>query len=390
MRPPLRVLFIVFNQPGRGTYWRAFHLGRMLATRRHRVTLMATAPRARWRVTGVEVEGVHLVEMPDLLARSLRSGWDMWAVARRLVWLRERRFDIVHAFEARPTVVYPGLAAQRAGAKLIMDWCDWLGRGGSVEERPNPLVRAVLRRAETYFEERFRTRAAGTTVINRFLGRRAEALGVPRDSILLLRNGCDTNVPPMDPQTAKRAAGLPEGGPVVGYIGSIYPRDAELMARAFRRVRRVRPDARLLLVGHFNRDIERLLGGADGLIRVGPVATEMIAPYLSAAEVCWLPLCDSGANRGRWPMKLSDYMAVGRPTVTTNVGELAEVVEGHGMGVVTRPDPHDFAAATVALLGDEERQRAMGQAARRAAEGEFSWERLTEGLEQHYSRAMGG
>jgi glycosyltransferase involved in cell wall biosynthesis len=66
------------------------------------------------------------------------------------------------------------------------------------------------------------------------------------------------------------------------------------------------------------------------------------------------------------------------------------VVEGHGMGVVTRPDPHDFAAATVALLGDEERQRAMGQAARRAAEGEFSWERLTEGLEQHYSRAMGG
>ena len=390
MRAPLRVLLIVFNQTGKGTYWRAFHFGRTLATRCHRVTLIATAPRARWRVTEVEVDGVHLVEMPDLLAGSLRSGWDIWALARRLAWLRGRRFDIVHAFEARPTVVYPALAAQHAGAKLIMDWCDWFGRGGSVEERPNPLVRAVLRPVETYFEERFRTRAAGTTVINRFLGRRAEALGVPRDSILLLRNGCNTSVPPMDPQAARRAAGLLEGGPIVGYIGGIYPRDAELMARAFRRVRLVRPAARLLLVGYFNRDIERLLGGAEGLIRTGPVATELIAPYLSAAEVCWLPLCDSGANRGRWPMKLGDYMAVGRPTVTTNVGDLAEVVEGHGMGVVTRPAPDDFAAATVALLGDEERQRAMGHAARRAAEGEFSWERLTGGLEQHYSHVMGG
>ena len=390
MRLPLRVLLIVFNQTGKGTYWRAFHFGRILATRRHRVTLMATAPRARWRVTEVEVEGVRLVETPDLLPGSLRSGWDMWAVARRLAWLRGRRFDIVHAFEARPMVVYPALAAQRTGAKLMMDWCDWFGRGGSVEERPNPLVRAVLRPVETYFEERFRTRAAGTTVINRFLGQRAEALGVPRGSILLLRNGCDTRVPPMDPQMARRATGLREGGPIVGHIGGIYPRDAELMAEAFRRVRHVWPEARLLLVGYFNRDIERLLGGAAGLIRAGPVGTESIAPYLSAAEVCWLPLCDSGANRGRWPMKLSDYMAVGRPTVTTNVGDLAEVVESHGMGIGTRPDPDELAAATVALLGDEERQRAMGQAARRAAEGEFSWERLTESLEQHYSHAMGG
>jgi glycosyltransferase involved in cell wall biosynthesis len=57
------------------------------------------------------------------------------------------------------------------------------------------------------------------------------------------------------------------------------------------------------------------------IFRTGPLAYDQINPYLSACDVCWLPLCDSGANRGRFPFKLGDYMAVGKPVVATAVGD---------------------------------------------------------------------
>src|SRR5688572_7545012 len=188
MRARWRSLLIVFNQLGQGTYWRAFHFGRTLAKRGHAVTLMATAPksRLRWRVRSLE--GLKLIETADLFTGSLRSGWDPLGAIRRSVWVKSQVFDVVHAFEARPLVLLPALTAQRAGAKLIMDWCDWFGRGGSVEERPNPIIRTLVRPVETYFEERFRVWADGTTVINSFLLQRAIELGVPSESILLIRN----------------------------------------------------------------------------------------------------------------------------------------------------------------------------------------------------------
>lgn len=385
----LRILLIVLNRAGQGTYWRAFHFGRCLRARGHAVTLLATAPVERLRVMAQVVDDVQVVAMPDLLPGALRSGWDPWAVARRLAWLRGRRFDVVHAFESRPVVIYPALAARRAGAKLVMDWCDWFGRGGSVEERPSAWMRAVLRPVETYYEEHFRRRADATTVINRFLAERAASLGVSRESILLLRNGTDTSQPVMARDAARRLVGLAESGPLLGFVGGIFTRDAELMARAFERLLLDCPDLRLLLVGHFNRDLEGMLGSSRGVLRTGPVSPEQLVAYLAAANVGWLPLRDSGANRGRWPMKLGDYMRAGLPTVSTAVGELADFVTRFGLGVAAPDEPEAFAAATLELLRDEERQSELGRAARRAAEGELSWETLTGQLEAAYARALG-
>jgi glycosyltransferase involved in cell wall biosynthesis len=380
----LRILMIVFNQAGRGTFWRAYYFGRSLAARGHSVTLLATSPDARLRLSERQVEGLRLVLAPDLLPGPLRSGWDLWNIARRLGWMAGRKFDIVHAFEARPAVLIPALVAQSSGARLVMDWCDWFGRGGSVEERPSRLIRLALGPIETFFEEHFRIRADASTVINRVLYKKAQALGVDPRSILLLRNGTKTDVPELTRVSAREQVGLPVQGAILGYVGGSYQRDAELMAGALEIVSRAKPDVRLLLAGYFNRDIEVLLTDPTSVIRTGPIQVDQLYTFLSACDVCWLPLRDTGANRGRWPLKLSDYMAVGRPVVATDVGDLAEIVGRHELGVITRDNPDDFAAATLALLANPIRQQALGQSARRAAEEVFNWDRLTDDLEQHY------
>jgi len=379
---------ILLNQVGKGTYGRAIYFSRTLVKRGYEVALMAISPQSRLHLREHDVDGVRLIETPDLLPGSLRSGWDMWDAFCRVQWLKGRSFDIVHAIETRPVVLLPALSAQRRGAKLVMDWCDWFGRGGSVEERPNRLMRAVLRPVETFFEEHFRTRADGTLVINPFLRDRAISLGVKPESIAVIRNGSDTDIVPLDRLIARRMVGLPAHDLLIGYVGNIYTRDAELMASAFNRVLRAAPNARLVLIGYFNRNIEPLLKDPSAIIRTGWVTSEQVFQYLGACDLCWLPLRDSGANRGRWPGKLNDYMAVGRPVVATGVGELADLVPRYQLGVATRDDAHDFAAHTLDLLADADQRQAIGETARRAAEEVFSWERMVDALEAFYRQVL--
>jgi glycosyltransferase involved in cell wall biosynthesis len=276
------------------------------------------------------------------------------------------------------------LIAHQNGASLFMDWCDWFGRGGSVEERPNLFVRALLCPTETFFENHYRTIADGTTVINSFLRQRAIDLGVKANKIRLIRNGSDISFQPIDRLVARRSLGLPLVDPIIGFVGGTFLKDAKFMAAAFNQVLEENPRVKLLLVGYFNRAIEKWVLNPESIIRSGPVDSVKLYTYLSTCDVCWLPLIDSGANRGRWPFKMNDYMTVARPVVATTVGEFNEIIQRYNLGITTPVDPELFAKGTLRLLGDEILAHNIGQNARQVAQNVFSWEKLTDELEAFY------
>ena len=391
-RPPWRILFVSFNMPwqGGGTFYRVIGFARHLARRGHQVTVVATSPDERWRVTRQTLDGVELLLTPALPAGKLRTGWDPYEVVRRMALLRRRTFDIVHGFESRPVVIYPALfASRRATTSLFLDWCDWFGRGGSVEARP-PLQRALLRPVETFFEEHFRTRAAGTTTINSVLRRRAEQLGVPAERIHWLPNGSELEkIRPLDRAQARAQLGLDPEAIYIGHLGQAFPEDAALLAAAFRAVHAHRPDARLLLIGNHKTDIAAYVGARSAIIETGFVDDEALNHYLGACDLLWLPLRDTLANRGRWPMKLSDYLSSGRPTVSTPVGDLTALFSGeHPVGRLAADDAQDFAQQTLGLLADEALCAQLGANARAQVVARFSWEQVTAELEAFYGRIM--
>jgi glycosyltransferase involved in cell wall biosynthesis len=384
---------LVFNPVGKGTYWRALHLARSLAKRGHDLTVLATPRQRRLRFASrADAQaGVTLVEAPDLLGGPWRLGWDPGNVVMRLTWVRKRQFDVVHAFESRPTVIFPALYGQRRGARLILDWCDWFGRGGSVEERPNRLMRSLLRPVETFFEERFRARADGATVINSLLQQRTMALGVAPEKILPLPNGSNVDeVRPIPQAEARRALGWPQDAPIVGYIGAIFPRDAVLMAQAFDKIRQAEPAAQLLLAGYCQIAVETLVKEPGAVRRTGPIAYDKINCYLSACDVCWLPLRDSGANRGRYPLKINDYMAVGKPVVATDVGDVADLIRRGKFGLLAPDRPDEVARQVVALLRNPAQREIMGRRARRLAESELTWDEIGGRLERFYQQILEG
>lgn len=390
----MRILMILFGMQGKGTYWRTLSLARGLARRGHQIAVLATSRthRLRFDVRPDAQVGVTLVESPDMLWGPLRSGWDLWDAMSRIIWSHKRQFDLVHAFESRPVSIIPALYWQRyRHTKLVLDWCDWFGRGGSVEERANPLVRIALRPVETFFEERFRAQADGTTVINTILRQKAIDLGVPPQKILLLRNGSDVErLYPRPQMEARRAVGLPADELIIGYVGVAFRKDAELMARTFDLICAAEPRARLLLIGYFNQPIEGLVSSPEAIYRSGRLRYDELGLYLAACDLCWLPLRDSGANRGRWPLKLNDYMAVGRPVVASAVGDLTMFLQQYPIGLLARDDPRDLADKVLALFGDSRQREAMGREARYLAETTFTWDHLSGELEYFYYKLLEG
>jgi len=382
------------NTKWRGTFFRAFHFARCLARRGHDVTVVTISESNRLRFRTENLQGVRVVESPDLLAGKGRTGWDPYDTIRRtLLALTGETFDIVHAFDCRPAVIVPALALKRfRGVKLVSDWADWWGRGGIIEERGR-ILRWTMGAVETFFEEFFRPFADGLTVTSRALQDRAAGLGIPRGRIRYIPSGADTEtIRPMDKIHSRKLLGLPENGPIVEFIGFVNY-DFDCMIRSFPFVQEAFPEATLLLVGQpspLTPKISKACGITRGIRETGVVPFEKLSVYLACADVLLLPFTDKICNIGRGPIKLGDYMAAGRPIVTQPVGDLRFVFdENEPIGVLAGDTPEEFGRAVCELLANPVRAERLGRNARRLAEERYAWPTLAAELERYYEGLLG-
>jgi len=358
----------------------------------HEVTIYTIHPSRRLDIEEKNIQGVRVVQFPDLLWGMGRSGWDPWDLWRRLRQLRRENYDLVHAFDCRPVVIHPALELKRRGIPFVIDWADWWGRGGVIEERKNPILKYGFSGIETWYEEHFRTQADASTVISTALFDRVVGLGVKPETVLKLVSGADIeNFQITDPKAVRKMLGLPLDAKILGFMGFVHY-DLELALRAFGRIYRRDSKAKLILAGKassLTRTIAREEGCEAGIIDYGPIAYDKLQNYLGAADVFLLPFARKQANIGRWPNKVGDYMAMGRPIVTSPVGEMERLFQANPIGKLAADTPDDYAAAAWELLTNPEACRAKGQAARAAAEKEYSWEFLALRLEKFYQQIMG-
>ena len=383
MPNPLKVLFIVHNSTRKGgAYYRGLNLGVSLARRGHDVTLMTIHPTERWRVIERELDGVKLVETPDMLWGIGRTGWDPWDTLQRTRWIRRHRFDVIHTVDTRPAVSMPALLGRKAaGAAWVADWTDWWGRGGATSERDGWLVKTFVGPLEQLFEEKPRPHADGTVVISHALGKRAQDMGINGSDILYLPPGTDpTSIRNTSIAKARTKCGLDATGSYVGYLGNIYQRDADLLFDTLRGLKA--QDTRLLMVGDPGCRVPEDLKARVTI--TGRLPFDGMLDHLSACNVLALPLSDTIANRGRWPSKINEFLAVGRPTVACDVGDVANLLRDHDIGLLVRPEAREFAARLDELLSDPGRAEAMGNRAREVARGVYSQDAIADKLETYY------
>ena len=358
----MKILFIVQNAVGQGTYLRAFELARELQQLGNEITILASAPGILNKTRSSNQDGIRIIAVSNLIGGPIQSGWDLYNLWARKWALAGERFDIIHGFETRPTVIYPALSHQRKGALLFLDWADWFGRGGSVEERPNPILRNLLRPVETYYENHFRDQACGTTVICETLKNRARNLGIDEAQLCLLYNGF--NLPgwaPITLEEAKAAVNIDKKLSTIGYLGSLFPNDAKLMAKSFNALNARYPETRLMHIGLSNYQVEKYLDDPASLIATGPVDFVTMMTCLSACEILWLPFHNTSANQGRFPLKFSNYLASGRAIVATDVGDIPKFIRKYSVGKVAKDDPQAIFDVVSELLDDPKLRKTYGE-----------------------------
>lgn len=372
--------------------WRVEGFARALARRGHDLTILCTANVERWRRHERTEHGVRFLTSPDLWWGRGRSGWDPWCAWHHRRTLRGLDYDLVHAFETRPATIHPLLAQlRRRPAPLVIDWTDWWGRGGLIVENRPRWYQLLLGGLETHYEESFRTRADATTVIARGLAGRAERLGVPPETIFWIPNGCRPEAVPVVPAPTHRASfGLPVDRFVVGASALDVKIGMDLIIDAVAIAARSRPDVLLMLTGTAADALAeraRQAGCGAHVRSLGVVPADRYIAALSCADVFFVPFLDRVANHGRWPGRVNDYLALGRPILTQPVGEMKRLLEAEPVGLLSAEAPAAIAAAIVELRDHADRRAALGAHARRLAETTLSWDALAPTMEAAYACA---
>lgn len=193
----------------------------------------------------------------------------------------------------------------------------------------------------------------------RFLVATSEEVG---RSLRRINRRADVTVVPFSLEPSHyRPAGL-DGPPRAGIIGTgDWPPTANaidrLLGRVWPRVRRLVPEAQLLIAGRATARPDSRSDGAAGVEFLGEVAT---APdFLSQLSLLLYP-----PSRGSGvKVKVLEAMACGVPIVTTPPG--AEGVAPND-GILVCGDDDDVATAAARLLVDADERRERGAAARAA------------------------
>lgn len=199
--------------------------------------------------------------------------------------------------------------------------------------------------------EVFRT-ADALAVVSDELAAYVTARGAAAGRVHVIRNAVDTarfhpQVPPAS------VPGIPDTAFVVGFSGSLKAwHGLDTLLPAFRALREVLPSAHLLVVGDGPRKawVEGYAAAAgleDAITLTGWVGHDDLPGLIARMDVATAPY---PAADGHYfsPLKLYEYLALGRPIVASHIGQTAQVL--HGTDAALLVPPGDPAALTGALL----------------------------------------
>ena len=138
-------------------------------------------------------------------------------------------------------------------------------------------------------------------------------------------------------------------------------------------------EASLLLIGPNDPGFEpaRLaaLAARPNVAALGPRRFEDLLPYLKAIDVGIVPYANTQFNRNSFPMKTFEYLAAGKPVVSTPLPAVRSLQTDL---VATAEAPAEFAAAVLAAAAEARDPDRV--AARRRFAGGHSWQVRAEQL----------
>ncbi|MDD1759765.1 MAG: glycosyltransferase [Methanothrix sp.] len=292
------------------------------------------------------------VEDPSLYYL-LNFPYHLWKI--RQVVAREKIDVIVSAN------ILPSLAACFAGAPIVFDYLDHLEESASVYYPGSALGELVKAVVGAIVRFNIKKTKAIITVTEEF---KSLLLSMGAKNVNVVPNGVDSQLlVPLSKDECKSNLGLK--GNVLGYVGSLeHWVDLETVVEAMPFL-----DAKLMVVGpglftDYGEKIKSLAercGVADRIEFVGAVRYSELGRYISAMDIGLNPLKDMRKNQETVGGKVFNYLACGRPVLSSRMIALEKLL---GADIYYYDDRESFIAQAKALLGsvqDEGKNRSLAE-----------------------------
>lgn len=306
--------------------------------------------------------------------------------------IRRERIDVVVVTNLLPGI--PASLANSLGCKVVFDLKDMFSDNSAIYYK-NPFISSLVNGTSEWLLRRLLLKADHVIAVSMFLVDYAKKIGV--QNVSLITNGADLSIfkpnLPENCSVAKTKEVLGEGA-VIGFVGTIDRWiDFETVIAALKELLTMKNDLKLLVVGgtmvtdYFDEVQSRVrrLGLQDNVVFTGIVPHAEVPHYIDLMDICLIPMKQGlRLNQARCPDKLFEYLACGKPVVSTSIPEVLRIGQG---AVKLYNDVPSLVNAIVDILSDKNtrmrlEKKALGIAA------DYDWQVIADNYRKTLEKAI--
>jgi glycosyltransferase involved in cell wall biosynthesis len=308
-------------------------------------------------------------KIPQAFFELMEISYNLMAMKKLRKRLSETRIDLIYERYAFFCCAGVYLAKKR-GIPIVLEVNEV---SGFERVRPQCFVWLLKK-----FEQYVFSNASAIVTVSEFLKHQVEIRGGNPEDIIVIPNGIDTELFSKQIDSSDTRNKLKTGDKtIIGFIGYlVHWHRLDVLIDVFARIHAKYPNTLLLLVGDgvLRNDLENLAkekGIEDALIVTGRVDHSEIPKYIDILDIAMIP----NSNMYRSPIKMFEYMAMGKPIIAPDQQPILAVIQDNVTGLIFKNgDADDLLAKIEAALNSKEKCRDIGAKAKRLVEEKYTWD----------------
>ncbi len=308
-------------------------------------------------------------KMPQVFFEFMEIFYNVMAIKKLKLKIAETKPQLI--YERYAFFCFAGIfISRKANIPIVLEVNEV---GGFDRVRPQKLVKL-----SKLFENYIFSNADVIITVSEFLKEQIVQRGGKRDSILIVSNGIDVKLfdKQINPDVLKQKYEI-SGSKIVGFVGYlVHWHCLDMLIEVFAKIRLKHPESKLIFVGDgvLRDDLEKLaksLGIESDFIITGRVDHSEVPDYINLFDVAIIP----NSNEYRSPIKLFEYMAMGRVIVAPDQPPVLSVLEDGKTGFIFKNGDADdlYSKINAALVSDIVSQE-IGVNARKTVLEKYTWD----------------